>query len=174
MIVKSVKNPGEGSVQIFLVNAVAEVSSLILAKKTKEYVKKQLGKKKSMTINHDGLYSIVQLLESTENLEKIRERGAKLVEYCAKEEIKKVHLSGTVGVSETLAMAEGIYLANYQFLKYFGDAKKRKNKLTLIEICHEGIGKKEVKELNNLLTAVYETRDLVNEPQSFLTAKQLS
>jgi leucyl aminopeptidase len=174
MIVKSVKNRGEGSVQIFLVNAVAEVSSLILAKKTKEYVKKQLGKKKSMTINHDGLYSIVQLLESTENLEKIRERGAKLVEYCAKEEIKKVHLSGTVGVSETLAMAEGIYLANYQFLKYFGDAKKRKNKLTLIEICHEGIGKKEVKELNNLLTAVYETRDLVNEPQSFLTAKQLS
>lgn len=174
MIVKNVKKPGKGSVQIFLVNTAAEVSSLSLAKNTKAYVEKQLEKKKSMTINHDGLYSIVQLLDKEGNLEKIRERGAKLVEYCITEEIKNLHLSGTVSASETLAMAEGIYLANYQFLKYFGDAKKRKNKLSAIEICHAEIDKKEVSELNNLLKAVYGTRDLVNEPQSFLTAKQLS
>jgi leucyl aminopeptidase len=41
-------------------------------------------------------------------------------------------------------------------------------------VVDEGLGEDQVSKLENLVKAVYLTRDLVNEPLSFLTAEQLS
>jgi leucyl aminopeptidase len=71
-----------------------------------------------------------------------------------------------------LAFTEGLVLANYQFNKYFTD--KKDNSLSEINIVCDGVSKKDIEELTNVSEAVYHARTLVNEPQHFLTASQLS
>lgn len=75
---------------------------------------------------------------------------------------------------QALALAEGLALSNYQFLKYFKEADKKKYALERILLINEAVGKKELAKLNNTLKAVFWARNMVNEPVSFLTATQLS
>ena len=72
------------------------------------------------------------------------------------------------------AFAEGLALSNYQFLKYFTKAKDKKFALREIALVCGNLSEQETDEMNNLLSAVYRTRDLVNEPNSYLTATRLS
>ncbi len=71
----------------------------------------------------------------------------------------------------SLAIAEGLALANYTFTKH--KTKGEPNKLKTIYLCKHS-DKKSVIELQNIIDAVYLTRDLVNEPFSHLTAKELA
>lgn len=73
----------------------------------------------------------------------------------------------------SLIFAEALILSNYQFLKYFKDAKEKKYALETIFVSAE-IKNQDITKLNNICKAVYWTRDMVNEPVSFLTATQLS
>ena len=74
---------------------------------------------------------------------------------------------------ETLALAEGFLLANYQFLKYFKDKDEKEYAIKEIAVCGT-IDVKEVTQLNNTLKAVYWARNMVNEPVSFLNAEKLA
>ncbi len=87
---------------------------------------------------------------------------------------KSVLLEANLSKEDGLALAEGIALSNYQFLKYFNDAKKRANSLTSIELNLSGLKKNGLSDLNALVHATYEARTLVNEPFNFLTAVQYS
>ena len=69
----------------------------------------------------------------------------------------------------SLLVAEGLALSNYQFIKYFKDNLKRENKLNAIYLPAE-VSKKLIQETNNIINAVYWTRNMVNEPVSYLTA----
>jgi len=69
---------------------------------------------------------------------------------------------------------EGMVLGNYQFLKYFSNKKEKKNSLTSIQLLKENISTKEVNQIKAVLEATCVARDLINEPQSYLTAPQLS
>lgn len=73
-----------------------------------------------------------------------------------------------------LAIAEGIGLANYQFLKYKSDVKKVTNSLDSVALAGKQYTATEIKYLNTVLESTYIARDLVNEPQSYLNALQLS
>ena len=72
-----------------------------------------------------------------------------------------------------LTVAEGFALSNYQFLKYFKDADKKKYALETIFVIGK-FGKDEITNLNNVIKSVVWARDMVNEPVSFLTATQLA
>ena len=75
-----------------------------------------------------------------------------------------------IGDSKTsLLVAEGLALSNYQLIKYFKDNLKKANKLNAIYLPSE-VSKKQIQETNNILNAVYWTRNMVNEPVSYLTA----
>ncbi len=75
-----------------------------------------------------------------------------------------------IGDSKTsLLVAEGLALSNYQFIKYFKDNVKKSNKLNAIYLPSE-VSKKQIQETNNIINAVYWTRNMVNEPVSYLTA----
>ena len=71
-------------------------------------------------------------------------------------------------------LAEGIGLTNYQFLKYKKGARKLKNSLKTIQFTEDCITPDQVKQLRIVNDAVSHTRNLVNEPLSYLTAVQLS
>jgi len=73
----------------------------------------------------------------------------------------------------SLFVAEGLALSNYQFLKYFKDAAKKKYALEKINVVGK-LEANEISKLNNTIKAVLWARDMVNEPVSFLTATQLA
>lgn len=73
----------------------------------------------------------------------------------------------------SLVVAEGLALSNYQFLKYFKDATKKKYALEKINLVGK-FDSNEINKLNNTIKAVLWARDMVNEPVSFLTATQLA
>jgi leucyl aminopeptidase len=79
-----------------------------------------------------------------------------------------------VEAEESVAFAEGLALSNYQFLKYLTDYRSKKHSLQEINLYDEDLTEDHVSKLGNLVRAVYLTRDMVNEPLSYLTAKQLS
>jgi len=87
---------------------------------------------------------------------------------------KSILIEANLEVADGLALAEGVALSNYQFLKYFGDAKKRANSLNTIELNVKGIKANDLKDLVSVTHATYEARTLVNEPFNFLTAVQYS
>lgn len=83
----------------------------------------------------------------------------------------KVIISGKKDTA--LYLAEGLVLSNYQFLKYFKDADSKRYQLASVEVIGK-FEKDQIQKLNNILKSVYWTRDMVNEPVSYLTATQLA
>ncbi len=76
--------------------------------------------------------------------------------------------------AEAIALAEGMSLGNYQFLKYKSDKKEKENSLQTIGIVSENVSEEQFAEMNILVEAVYACRTLVNEPVSYLNAERLS
>ena len=104
------------------------------------------------------------------DLEKIRVAGFELRAKLDKS-AEAIFISGKGAA--VLALAEGLALSNYQFLKYFKDADKKRYKLKSITLL-DAFEAKDISRLNNTTKAVYWSRDMVNEPLSYLTAQQLS
>jgi len=103
--------------------------------------------------------------------EKARERGAVLAKKCNALKLSEIEIVSATDSDLSAFVAEGMALANYQFLKYFTDADKKKNSLTAISIDAD---EESVQDLNALVAGTLHARDLVNEPLSFLTAIQFS
>ncbi|MCH8554033.1 MAG: leucyl aminopeptidase [Schleiferiaceae bacterium] len=103
-------------------------------------------------------------------LEYWRRLGAKAAKLGneAKTTAVQIHTPPAIG----LAIAEGLALANYQFLKYFTDAEKRANAIQQICVCQAS--EAAVAELQVIVDSVYEARHLINEPVITLTAVQLA
>ncbi len=78
------------------------------------------------------------------------------------------------GKADALGLAEGMALGGYQFLKYKEDPKKAANSFKEIDVLCAGISQAEIDQLNTTIEATCIARTLVNEPQSFLTATELS
>ncbi|HNS17722.1 MAG TPA: leucyl aminopeptidase [Bacteroidales bacterium] len=75
---------------------------------------------------------------------------------------------------ETLALAEGMELGNYQFLAYKKDPGKKKNSLETISICSKSVTPKMVDLLNSVCEGTSRCRNLINEPVINLNAARLA
>lgn len=105
--------------------------------------------------------------------EECRRKGATLFKETKKYHIDHLCLNAfNLDVEFILSLAEGIILSNYQFLTYKSD--KKKNHLKKISIDDSRLKATQLEEFNELLTAVYFARTLVNEPVITLTAERLS
>ncbi len=126
----------------------------------------------------DGQRVYFSLLEKSEQegstLEKARLSAFSLNKMLNRDKQKGVYIESYVDAETTLAFAEGLALSNYQFLKYFEDADKRKNSLSAVEVAHGDLDAQDIDRLSAAVHANYEARTLVNEPLSYLTAEQLS
>ncbi len=103
------------------------------------------------------------------NAEEIRKKANEIFQKVKDE--KDLTLIGK-DKEQLKAFIEGFYLSGYQFLKYFKDQKNKKNKFAELKVV--GLTAKEINTLKNVLDATLWARDLVNEPVSFLDAKQLA
>ncbi|MFW6218807.1 MAG: leucyl aminopeptidase family protein [Bacteroidota bacterium] len=151
-----------------------------LSDKENEYVNNKLKNgDKAVDINQYNRYIFIRVLdgknEKKDNLEKIRSIGAKMTVTLNDLKIKSAFIIHTAkNPAETLALAEGILLANYQFLKYQKDAEEKKNSLVELLVPLDVISEQDRDELNVTIRAVFKARDLINEPLSFLSASKLS
>ena len=101
--------------------------------------------------------------------------GVAITETCNKLGIKNISLLNESNLANaTQYVVEGSFLANYQFLKYKKEAEKQKNALESLCITSKDADEKSVSQWQNVLEAVCISRDLINEPLSYLTAPQLS
>mgnify|MGYP000455720917 CR=1 FL=1 len=118
----------------------------------------------------------VRLLKPDKNpffaAEDARLAGSEILAELRRYKVEAISIRNFCPDDQSLAFAEGLALANYQFLKYFSDAAKKETSLREVQI--EGASEAGVEELNVLLDSVYLTRDMVNEPHSNLNAVQLA
>jgi leucyl aminopeptidase len=131
------------------------------------------------TLNQYNRFIFVYLIKNKktdwQTLESVRKAGAELQGLMNKQKLDEVtitNLSSQLEAAYTLA--EGMTLANYQFLKYRTETKKITHTLNSISFAKQSITVKEVAQLEAITEAIYRARTLVNEPLNYLSAEQLA
>jgi leucyl aminopeptidase len=151
-----------------------------LNKQELEYLRKRIkDKEKLVIINQYLRFVFVQLVDTKKHgfmlMEELRKAGCHIRNMACSHKVAKitlVHFGDDA--TELMALAEGIALSDYQFLKYYSKAADKKSSLKEIAIVGKKVDAKDISELNTIVDAVYRTRDLVNEPYAQLSAVRLA
>jgi leucyl aminopeptidase len=133
----------------------------------------------AISINQYNRFVFINLIKikKTEALtaEACRKAGAELAGFLNRQKLDEVTITNLSTRSDAAYLfAEGMALANYQFLKYRGEAKKLTNTFKLISFSRQSMTVKELNQLQVITDAIYRARTLVNEPLNYLTAPQLA
>ncbi len=171
-----------------VIPSLQKLPSGIFSAAEKAYLKEQvtLRKQDLVTFNRYSYGIFVHVLRATGDpslrLEAARKAGDRIAGLLADRKAEKVTLFDASGEWEaTLALAEGLALGSYQFLKYKQD-KEPVNTLKEIEIYSPAPDldapatrhASPVTYLNTLLSCVAFCRDLINEPNSHLNATKFA
>ncbi|MCB0477806.1 MAG: leucyl aminopeptidase [Crocinitomicaceae bacterium] len=105
-----------------------------------------------------------------EDLEKCRRLGSKAQKSFSGENLN-ISIKFDGNEEKVLAFLEGFLMSTYDFRKYFSEEKKSKiGQLTLIS----DLDAKKLEETQNTVEAALWTREMVNEPVSYLNAPKLA
>ena len=157
--------------QVIIVSNAKELSKWSLSKE------EQASKENFIVLNQFNRLTFIQITadwekkSEAEQLENYRHLGNKICSSINAHQYKSICINPCAKEDYSLAIAEGIALSNYQFLKYKSD-KSQAN--TLEKIALIGVKTVNIASLNILVNAVYKARTWVNEPQSYLTAVSFS
>jgi leucyl aminopeptidase len=135
--------------------------------------------KKYICVNALSRLVFVIIVDDKKNhytvLETIRKNGATITDTINAEKHKSVYcLNELSNTDYSLALAEGIALANYQFIKHKPSAKKTANTLNDVHIVDVKITAQHISNLSIAVDATLKARDLVNEPVNVLNAVDLA
>ncbi|MGB0882622.1 MAG: leucyl aminopeptidase family protein [Vicingaceae bacterium] len=173
MDIKKASKLGAKDNAVFLISSDKDLSLNYFSKEEITYIKKEIkAEHKQIEINRLTHILYVVVLEKDldyKSAEKARIAASVLTTTLNKAKIKSLTVVSDLEL--TGAFIEGIALANYQFLKYFSD--KKTNTLTAVKVLGK-IKATELEEIQNTVAATNYAKDLVNEPQSFLTATQIA
>jgi len=167
MKIKAVKSVADAKNVIVLAEKKADVKYLP-CEKVIPFMKAGFDKEEVQMVKTPIHYMYVVNVKSV-NLEQIRKIAHKIHAEVKGEEEIAVH---GVDDEKLKAFLEGMYLSDYQFLKYFTAKDKKKNKLKSIMVA--GILQSKIKELKNVIESTLWARTLVNEPVSYLDAVRLA
>jgi leucyl aminopeptidase len=154
--------------------------------KTEEllYVRRSMEQKQGsgwIEINRFDYSIFLVITTSTEKddefarLEKIRRAGAHICHQLNKHRYTDAFIAGfSQNENETIALAEGILLSNYQFLDHFSQPDKKKNSFETLYIASNLVSESKVSRLSATTAAVCWARDLINEPLNNLNAEGLA
>lgn len=166
---------------LYIINNAAQTAQLTeLSEQEQRFVADMLKQEHSLiSINQYNRFVFVfnikdkKTVAQTNNV--IRKAGAEIQGICNRQKMDELTICNiSDNAHAAYLFAEGLALANYQFLKYRSDAKKLANTLQLINFTKQSITVKEVDQLAIIVDATFKARTLVNEPLNFLTAVQLS
>jgi leucyl aminopeptidase len=176
---------------VIVVSKLSKLPAGVFNAAEKAYIKSQVEdfKQELVAFNRLNYWVYVYFIKSendpSKRLESSRKAGDQAAGLLNAQKAARVTLFDAEGKSsEVLAFAEGMALGSYQFLKYKKE-KEHENTLQEIEI-YSGVLEENsdpasvaphasrVTELNILIEAVSLCRDLINEPNSFLSAPVFS
>ncbi len=167
--------------QVYIIDSAAGIKQIADLSKTEQAFAQDAFNKEqtSATINQYGRYIFLCFLKSKKTdwqaKEACRKSGAELQVLANKMKLTEVSINNLSATPDAAyLLAEGMALANYQFLKYRTEAKKITNTLTTINFSKTSITVKELNQLSVISDAIYRARTLVNEPLNYLTAVQLA
>ena len=156
-------------------------SSYALTKEQAEYINHDIktNDKKFICLNTLSRIVCVILVDDKKNhyssLESIRKNGAVITDSLNAEKRTTVYIINELSnVDYSLALAEGMALANYQFIKHKPSAKKTTNTLTSIQVVDAKVTTQHLSNLSIAIDANLKARDLVNEPVNHLNASGLA
>lgn len=166
---------------VFLTENAKGIPASQLSRKEINYAQSEFkNKSKTVFINqYSRIAGVISInsdkKEAHDVLEAYRKAGNDALARFNKAKAKQVVVVSFLGKPEhSLAFSEGMALGNYQFLKYRKDASKERNSIRTILIHDGSVSRSDVELLQISTHAVYNARDLVNEPQSHLTAEVLA
>lgn len=146
-----------------------------------QLIKKGFAAEKKLIQARCGNQTVIVVPKSTASdrrqaLEQLRRSAATLVSGLNDEKIAVVTVCDVEDNAEQLlAFAEGIALANYQFLRYkVKDKAKETNSLKEISLYTKSVKEPALEKLRIVAQATCIARDLVNEPVSTLDAVKLA
>ena len=143
------------------------------------YIRKQLEENNLVIINRYNELILFVPGDNSKNknlfLEQCRKRGNEISAILHKEKICQIDLVvSKVEPDGTFAMAEGLALGSYHFLKYRSPDSKNTWSLTQISFIGADVSEDRINQLATLVEAVFIARDLVNEPASHLNSPKLA
>lgn len=166
---------------LFIIDHIETLKKITeITEQERKFAEKTLGEDQSVaSINQYNRYIFICLVKTKktdwQTTESIRKSGAELQLILNKNKASEITICNRSQItSAAFIMAQGISLANYQFLKYRSDVKKLTYSLQFINIDKQSITVKEVNQLQAVTEAIYKARTLVNEPLNYLSAVQLS
>ncbi|MCO5248279.1 MAG: leucyl aminopeptidase family protein [Chitinophagales bacterium] len=166
-------------ISVLLINGREIETSKLLTDKQKASLntKKESDLKPFYTIDEAGHEQILipyvpkKPTDQYLTLEQLRNLGHQAFGLVMNSGVKYAYLKSELSQALNFAFAEGLFLSNYSFDKY----KKEKKELVEKFISDDDfLSDTDRKTLNNIVKAVFYSRNIVNEPLSTLTAKELS
>lgn len=135
--------------------------------------------KKFICINALNRLVVVVMVDVKKNhyttLESIRKHGATITDTLNAQKLKGIQVVNELSNPDySLALTEGLALANYQFIKRKPSAKKEVYTLSTIVVIDEKVTSSHLSNLSIAIEATLKARDLVNEPVNFLNAIDLA
>ncbi|MHB1278623.1 MAG: leucyl aminopeptidase family protein [Bacteroidia bacterium] len=166
--------------RMHLVNKDQKWADLGLGKEEIDYVKAQIKKEKGLI--QLGSLGVVNMIcvdlgekDRVKRRETLRKSGATFCGAVNGAGAKAARIiDHTDSAHDWFDAAEGLALANYQFLKYRKDPGKEQNSLDTLAIQAKHAGDEHLHRLNCLVASVFWARDLVNEPVNTLDALRLA
>ena len=152
-----------------------------LTKEQTDFISQEikLHDKKFITIHALTKAVIVVIVDEKSNhysiLESLRKHGCSVADNLNASKFKEATIvNETTNADFSLAFAEGLALANYQFIKHKPSAKKQTNTLASVSIVDAKVTNQHLQNLSIAVDATLKARDLVNEPVNVLNAEGLA
>lgn len=168
---------------IFLTDNISKLGKFGFSKDETTYISSESSKNETRVFSFNRLnkWDFVVFPDKNkkgnEILEYYRKTADKLLPKINGQKIQKILIVDVNDrANSTIAFTEGLALGNYQFNKYKkgSDSKKSFNSLETISVFSGKVRKENIRELNTIIDSVYKSRDLVNEPVSYLNALKLA
>jgi leucyl aminopeptidase len=165
---------------VLLIDDKGTLPKGVFSEKEAQFIAKEIkADKKSIVINQYDRFVAIFRPDKKNDINKLQENcrkaGDVFLASINRNKLEKVFIVNNFGKPEAaLALAEGMALGNYQFLKYRKEKKKEEHSLKEIFIVSKGLRAQQVEAMANTVEAVCRARTLVNEPHSWLNATQLA
>ena len=178
--ISRVKKVPDNVSAIYLIRKETPLNDLPFTDPERKYIEEKINQdKRFIAVNSYSRWSFIQVIEEEklpfEIHEELRKAAGKIYSNIKEQKIEEIVLMENEKMPDAiLSFAEGLALTHYQFLKYIKDRKEKKSALRRIMIFSNDISEKQVKDLKSVVEAVYQCRNLINEPLSYLTAPQLA
>lgn len=158
--------------KVYLINKIAGLKDLDLSARQKTYFKEVVKEDQLSYTNEAGVFTLICLysnLDQNKGKEATRKFGDAVYEV-AKNQCNDLCIIGDSSEAVEL-FSEGFSLSSYSFEKYL--SKNNQSKTTLKNVTTTN-KKADLEKVEIIVEATTWSRDLVNEPVSFLTATQLA